>query len=102
MSIFLLSSHSAFCHSERSEEPRSSESVTHIFSRARHEAFERSLACARDDKLKKPFGKCSSHSTEKSSENSADAAPRPVDLHRLRVFEQTDRGRELWVFSGRC
>ena len=34
----------------------------------------------------------SSHSTKKSSENSSDAAPRPIDLNGLGVFEQTDCG----------
>src|SRR6266404_9829675 len=39
----------------------------------------------------------SPHSIEKSSDHSSKAAPRPVDLHCLRVFEQTDRGGELCV-----
>jgi hypothetical protein len=38
---------------------------------------------------------------EKPSKNSGDASARPVDLHGLRVFKQTDRGCELRVLGGR-
>src|SRR6516162_1837443 len=43
----------------------------------------------------------SSLSAEESSKNSAEAAPRPVDLHGLCVFEQADRGRELRILGRR-
>src|SRR6202011_3563637 len=43
----------------------------------------------------------SSHSAEKPSEDSANATPGPVDLHRLRVFEQADGGRKLRVVDRR-
>src|ERR1700731_4243080 len=43
----------------------------------------------------------SSHSAKKPSKNSSDAAPRAVDLHGLRVLEQTDRGRKFRVFHRR-
>src|SRR6266513_2654784 len=44
----------------------------------------------------------SSDSGEKPAENSSDAAPRTIDLHGLRVFEQTDRGRKLRVLNCGC
>src|ERR1700736_4189277 len=43
----------------------------------------------------------SPHPTEKPPKNSGDTAARPIDLHRLRVLEQTDRGRKLWVLDRR-
>src|SRR2546421_13091715 len=43
----------------------------------------------------------SSHSGEKPAEDSRDAAARTIDLHRLRVFKQTDRGRKLRVLNRR-
>src|SRR5580704_1714379 len=43
----------------------------------------------------------SPHPVEKPSKNSGDAAARPIDLHRLRVLEQADRGRKLWVLDRR-
>jgi hypothetical protein len=43
---------------------------------------------------------CSSHSLEKSPEEPAEAAPRlPIALHRLRVLDQANGGRELGIFK---
>src|SRR5438128_4876810 len=43
-----------------------------------------------------------SHSAKKPPENSSNATPRPIHLHGLRVFQQTDRGGKLRVLNGRC
>jgi hypothetical protein len=41
-----------------------------------------------------------SHSAKEFAEDSSKSPLRPICLHSLRVFDQTDRGRKLRVFDG--
>src|SRR5213595_1048827 len=55
-------------------------------------------------RLKSQFwehGACSSHSAKEFAKNSSKSSSRPICLHSLRIFDQTNRGRKLRVLHRR-
>src|SRR5438552_16985879 len=46
-------------------------------------------------------GACSSHSAKEFAKNSSKSSSRPICLHSLRIFDQTNRGRKLRVLHRR-